>query len=99
MHKLYYYKLKEAEELRQTYVSWIGKKAHVGNGITSVLKTISVKPKRHFSPLKKQKELYRILFEFDGGYKLNTYEFLFHNSLIHPAKARDINHRDQSSAA
>jgi hypothetical protein len=82
MYKLYYYKLEEAEELKRLYSSWIGKKAHIGSGKTAMLKSILIKEKRNFSPLRKEEDLYRVVFEFDTGHRLSGHEFLFFNGFI-----------------
>jgi hypothetical protein len=79
--KLFYYKFEEAEEIRKQFISWIGKKAHIGKGFTETLKAITIKPKRELNPLRRSEKFYRIIFEFENKQKLSGHEFLFYNSL------------------
>jgi hypothetical protein len=74
-----YLKIEEAEKLKQTYASWIGKSAHVGNGVTGTLKAITIKEKST-TGLNKEK-LYHLEFEFENERKFGAVEFLFHNNL------------------
>jgi hypothetical protein len=77
---LFYFKLHEAEKLRDTYTSWIGKEAHVGKGMKEMLLKIRIKPRR--SNVKKPEKLYHVEFVFDNK-TFSAQEFLFHNSLQH----------------
>jgi len=79
-----YLKIEEAEELKKAYSSWIGKKAHIGNGVTDTLKKIIIRRKRPNEGLKVSngEKVYRIEFEFESEKKLSAVEFLFYNSLI-----------------
>jgi hypothetical protein len=99
MDKLYYHKLDEAEELRRSYASWIGKRAHVGNGRTAILLAISIKQKRNLNASKQAEELYRIQFEFDTSHKLSSFEFLFYNGFVSSNEIGNFIKRDQNSAA
>ena len=84
MKNLFYYKLEQAEEIRSTYNSWVGKQAHVGLGMTGTLKSIRIKPKR----IKNQHDsnkLFKVEFEFDNNVKFSAHEFMFYNGLMrHP---------------
>jgi hypothetical protein len=73
-----YLKKEEAEHLKRAYTSWIGKRAHVGNGVSGILKAINVKEK---TPRKGQDKLYHLEFEFENERKFGAVEFLFHNNL------------------
>jgi hypothetical protein len=77
-----YLKMEEAEELKRTYSSWIGKRAHIGKGQTDTLQAIHVQPKRTFKGHRPGKELYRVEFEFSNKKRYSAIEFLFYNSLI-----------------
>jgi len=80
LKNLFYYKLEEAEQIRQNYSSWIGKEAHVGKGNKGVLMSITIKPKREPKQVKKQQRVYKVEFEFEAKRKFSAFEFLFHNS-------------------
>jgi hypothetical protein len=73
-----YLKKEEAEQLKRAYASWIGKRAHVGNGVSGTLKAITVKEKAQG---KDQERLYHLEFEFENKRKFGAVEFLFHNNL------------------
>jgi hypothetical protein len=75
---LFYFELHEAEKLRNTYTSWIGKEAHVGKGITEKLREIQIRPRN--GRTKKPEKLYHVDFVFDNKI-FSAHEFLFHNSL------------------
>lgn len=77
----YYYKLNEAEEIKQTYSSWVGKKAHAGKGILATLTDIIIKEKRSRDKIQAEKN-YRVIFEFENKKKFAAHEFLKINSLI-----------------
>jgi hypothetical protein len=78
LKNLFYFELHEAEKLRDTYTSWIGREAHVGKGMTEKLREIRIKPRRG-SPGKHNK-FYHVEFAFDNK-TFSAQEFLFHNSL------------------
>lgn len=73
----YHFKLEDAENLKQTYSSWIGKPAHVGNGASDILKEITITPKNSMSLARKS---YAVQFEFINA-KLHAIEFLKNNGL------------------
>jgi hypothetical protein len=81
---LYYYKLEEATELRKKYLPWIGKEAHIGRGIKSVLTNIYIREIKSVSAPASEKN-YLVEFEFDSK-KFSALEFLFHNSLFPESK-------------
>ncbi|MFL5751873.1 MAG: hypothetical protein ACJ76F_00580 [Bacteroidia bacterium] len=76
-----YYKLQEAEEIIQTFSSWVGKKAHAGNGALETLKGITLKKKRSHSTSTNNELSYRVIFEFENNKKFSAGEFLKINSL------------------
>lgn len=76
----YYYRLCEAEKLKQTYSSWIDKDAHFGAGQIEVLKQIIIKPKRS-SKVKSVENLFTVKFEFKNAETLDAFEFLSNNGL------------------
>jgi hypothetical protein len=78
---VHYYSLEEAEEVRQTYSSWIGKKAYTLSGIQEILKNISIKPGRIISG-EKTRHGFFVDFEFDNGGQCGSYEFMSRNGLI-----------------
>jgi hypothetical protein len=73
----YQFKLEDAETIKQTYSSWIGKPAHVGNGESDILKKITIVPKNVVSLARKN---YFVKFEFSHA-KLHAIEFLKNNGL------------------
>jgi hypothetical protein len=77
-----YYKLQEAEEIIQTFSSWVGKKAHAGNGVIATLKRITLKKKRGHSTSTNSELSYRVIFEFENKKKFPAGEFLKINSLV-----------------
>jgi hypothetical protein len=79
--EIMYLRIEEAEKLKQTYASWIGKRAHVGNGVSGILKAITVKEKVSNNKGKDGEKLYHLEFEFDNERKFGAVEFLFHNNL------------------
>jgi hypothetical protein len=80
MKNLFYYRLEEAEKIKETYNSWIGKEAHIGKGLTGKLKSIIIKPKQKLNI--REEKLYSVEFEFNTNRKFSAHEFLFHNGLI-----------------
>jgi hypothetical protein len=78
LKNLFCFELHEAEKLRDTYSSWIGKEAHVGKGIKEKLHEIKVKPRR--SNVKAPNKFYHVEFVFDNK-TFSAQEFLFHNGL------------------
>jgi hypothetical protein len=78
LKNLFYFELHEAEKLRETYSSWIGKEAHVGKGTTEKLREIQIKPRR--TNVKTPSKFYHVQFVFENK-TFSAQEFLFHNSL------------------
>ena len=72
-------RIEEAEKLKNAYASWIGKRAHIGNGVTSTLQSITIKEKA--SNNKNGEKLYHVEFEFENERKFGAVEFLFRNNL------------------
>jgi hypothetical protein len=85
--KLHYYKLSEAEELKRTYSSWIGKKAHAGNGSISTLKSITIKQKRSARTVDANDHSFIVEFEFENRIRFRADEFLNNNGLSVPVSA------------
>lgn len=77
----FYYKLEEAEELRQTFTSWINKVAHVGNGQLSILKDIVIKPKRTFFRQPEELKTFYVEFHFNNAKAIDASHFLISNGL------------------
>ncbi len=75
-----YYKFEEAQELKQTFSSWINKTAHIGNGRQDVLKRTIITPRRIQNVLKKEK-FYIVKFEFTNNNKVDAHSFLMNNGL------------------
>ena len=82
LRNLFYYNLEKAEEIRQTYLSWIGKKAHVGNGISATLENITIRAKKEMNPRNSTDELYKVEFQFENKKCFSAHEFLFNNCLL-----------------
>lgn len=84
----YFYRLCEAEKIKQTYSSWINKRAHLGKGQFEILKTISV----NAAQARKQAgedALFSVKFEFWNGQKIDAWHFLKNNGLTnHPAPVK-----------
>jgi hypothetical protein len=76
-----YFNLEQAENIRNTYSSWIGRKAHIGNGSTDFLTDIQLKPRHEFRPFRSEK-LYSIQFVFEGGQKFFAHDFFLYNGLM-----------------
>jgi hypothetical protein len=98
MKNLFYFKLEDAEHMRKTYSSWIGKEAHTGKGKKQTLTGINIIQRRLHKPLA-QDAIYKIEFIFDGQKKLSAYEFLFYNSLVNVAQAQNHEARATGSNA
>lgn len=77
---IYYYRLCEAEKLKQTYSSWIDKDAHIGAGRIEVLKQIIIRPKRALK-VKNDEKLFSVKFEFKNQEILDAFDFLSNNGL------------------
>jgi hypothetical protein len=81
MKNLFYYKLREAEMIRNKYMSWIGREAHIGGGRTAILKSISIKLKKGKAGENTVEDLFKVEFEFAENKKFSAYEFFYCNSL------------------
>lgn len=81
MKSLFYFKREEAERLKDTYSSWIGKQAHTGKGKKQVLININIVQRKLYKGSRDASN-YRIEFLFDNNVTLSAYEFLFYNSLV-----------------
>jgi hypothetical protein len=77
----YYYNLHEAEELKQTFSSWINKVAHIGNGQISILKEIKIRPKRTLFKQDPASQVYHVEFQFINAKKIDASHFLITNGL------------------
>jgi hypothetical protein len=82
MPHLYYYKLEEAEKIKSTYESWIGKEAHVGKGVKETLQSINIKERQTFIREYKTETFFKVEFEFETKKRFSAHEFLIHNNLI-----------------
>lgn len=82
MDRSTYYKIEEAEEFKQRFSSWIGKRTHIGGGVTETLKAIVITPKRILKPTHHNQKLFKIEFKFENRKRLSAYEFLFYNALL-----------------
>jgi hypothetical protein len=78
---IYYYRLCEAEKLKQTYSSWINKEAHIGAGEIGILKKIHIKAKRTSKAVTTAENLFTVKFEFENSLKLDAFIFLKNNGL------------------
>lgn len=79
--KKYYFNLQEAEEIKQTFLSWINKVAHVGNGQISILKDIIIKPRRTMFRQEPDRQLYHVEFQFINSKSVDASHFLMSNGL------------------
>lgn len=79
--EIYYYRLCEAEKLRETYSSWINKEAHIGAGEIGILKKIHIKPTRAVKDNPDTESLFSVKFEFANARKLDAFLFLKNNGL------------------
>jgi hypothetical protein len=77
----HYHTLSEAQEIRQTYSSWIGKKAHIGMGKQEMLRTIDLKAGRSIVVGGSIEQGYYLEFIFESK-TLNVYEFTVGNGLM-----------------
>jgi hypothetical protein len=75
----HHYTLKDAEEIKKAYASWIGKKAHIGAGSHKVLQDIIVRAGNNGIS---QEKLYTVEFKFDNGRTFGAYEFGINNGLV-----------------
>lgn len=77
----HYHTLKEAEEIRRTYCSWISKRAHSGLGKQEYLRDIVIKPGNRISVGGINEQGYYLEFIFENRV-LNVYEFTVSNGLM-----------------
>jgi hypothetical protein len=75
-----YYSAEDARELMNTFTSWIGKEASLGNGTKEVLKAIEIKESKVYKGVNAQQK-YAINFKFQNKIKLSANEFLSANGL------------------
>jgi hypothetical protein len=99
MEGSYYYKLEEAELFKQRFTSWVGKRSHIGNGISQTLKAIEITPKAKLKHPSKTPKLFKIEFCFEGEIKLDAHEFLFYNALKSYSNVSDETRNRSESAA
>lgn len=76
-----HFKLPEANELKQTYSSWIGKKAYMTDGKMETLQSITVRPSGDISIRGQHEKGYVVDFEFANKKRLSANEFLEANGL------------------
>jgi hypothetical protein len=76
-----YYSLEDAMDLMNTFASWIGKKAHVGNGTTETLKAIEIKESSRIVKALAPEKKYLINFRFENKKVFGAKEFLEVNGL------------------
>jgi hypothetical protein len=77
----YYYQQKEAEHLKQTFQSWINKTAQAGNGEVSILRNISIKPKKTIFKQDASLQTYSVEFQFTNSKTIDSSHFLLINGL------------------
>lgn len=93
MDRIYhYYTLREAEEIRHTYSSWIGKKAFIEGSRQETLKRIIVRPAIELNPRAEAEDGYLVEFEFSNRKITGSYEFMTSNGLS-PSLARPLARR------
>lgn len=80
-NKTHYYTLLEAEKLKQTYSSWINKKAHLSEGAFEILKRITIKPAPIATDSQHTDLLHSVHFEFTNSRKVDANMFLINNGL------------------
>jgi hypothetical protein len=76
----HYHTLTEAQEIKQTYYSWIGKRSHIGMGKQEILKDITLKAGRAIAVGEALEQGYYLEFIFETK-MLNVYEFTVSNGL------------------
>lgn len=74
----HYFTLAQAEELRKIFLSWIGKKAHIGAGYHETLKDIAIREGQEQIPSEKR---YLVEFIFENNRSFGAYEFSVNNGL------------------
>jgi hypothetical protein len=94
-----YYSLEDAKEIMNTFTSWIGKKAHVGDGTTEVLKAIEIKESSRVVKALAPQKKYMINFRFEGRKKFAAAEFLRVNGLERLILALPSNKDNRTHAA
>jgi hypothetical protein len=77
----HYHTFSEAQEIKQTYSSWIGKKAHTGMGQQELLRDITLKSGNTVSVGEHPDQAYYLEFVFENKV-LNVYEFTVGNGLM-----------------
>jgi hypothetical protein len=94
-----YYSLREAEEFKNRFSSWIGKKSHIGQGVTETLASIEIKQKKIVKPTRNSDMLFRIEFVYENNHKLSAHDFLYHNALWSLANNPEEGKNRRESAA
>jgi hypothetical protein len=77
--KKMYFEIERANQIKESYSSWIARKAYAGEGKMDVLKAIVVKPKRKYLP--SRLNLYKVEFHFENGSKLPAPDFFAYNGI------------------
>jgi hypothetical protein len=98
MNRSYYFNANDAREFKSNFNSWIGRKAHVGNGKTLTLQTIDIREKKQYKTNKDPEKLYRVEFCFENNKRLSTYELLFYNGL-HNSTQLNLGNRQRGNSA
>jgi hypothetical protein len=75
-----YYSAEDVKELVNTFTSWIGKEASLGNGTKGVLKSIEVKESKVSKGINPNQK-YAVHFKFLNKQKFSANEFLSANGL------------------
>ena len=88
----FYYKHEDAEHLKQTFESWINKTAQAGKGEISVLKNITIKPKKTIFEQDSALQTYSVEFKFSNEKAIDSSHFLLVNGLTNMTpKIPDLN--------
>jgi hypothetical protein len=77
----HYHTLNEAQEIKQTFASWIGKKVHIGKGKLELLKAILINSRIMIRTSERSENGFYLEFVFENS-KLNVYEFTICNGLL-----------------
>lgn len=77
----FYYKLQEAQDLKDSFTSWINAIAHMGNGQMGILNEIIIKPKKTLFRQPQELKRYYVEFAFNNGKVIDASHFLVCNGL------------------
>jgi hypothetical protein len=77
----YYYRYEDAEQLKQTFQSWVNKVAQTGNGEFSVLKNIDIKQKKTIFQQDPSLQTYSVEFQFVNSKAIDSSHFFLVNGL------------------